>query len=314
MSNGTASGLGTATIIAARLKLLVRALARTWTYCALLTLAAAVPAGARVLAHATGAVGPAPTTMFVSCGVEPPVGVGDTCTAIVEPSSGSSTPTGTVTLALQPATGSVTSSDACTLVGFDPGGPSIGTGAGDGQTGPAPVYAAECLFGFKASAQGAYTITASYGGDATHQASSAQTTVEVTGPYLTRSAVSCAPSAGVAARKRTTCTVTVTDAAASDAIAPTGSVTVTASPSKGLSRSAGACTLATTAALIASACHVTFTPSAVGSYRITANYGGDTAHQPSAGHRTLKVAIGDADRGREKRDLDAGLPRPTDAA
>ncbi len=98
----------------------------------------------------------------------------------------------------------------------------------------------------------------------------------------TSTAVVCAPTS-VTVGSASTCTATVTDTASPGATTPSGSVSFTSSPTSGSFGSAGSCTLAATGTAGVASCQLSFTPSAAGSYTITGNYGGDSAHGASSG-------------------------------
>ena len=102
----------------------------------------------------------------------------------------------------------------------------------------------------------------------------------------TATSLSCAPtmlSAGAA----TACTATVSDTAASGLMTPTGNVSFVSSPSSGTFLSSSACQLTGTAATGVASCQVSFTPSAPGSYTVTASYGGDSLHHASQQSTTV---------------------------
>jgi YVTN family beta-propeller protein len=101
----------------------------------------------------------------------------------------------------------------------------------------------------------------------------------------TQTSVSCQLTTSLAGTM--TCTATVTDTA-SDPLTPTGSVAFTGSSVAGTS-SIGSCTLSSASASAAS-CTIQFTPTASGSFTVTATYGGNYFHLPSAGNQTLTCA------------------------
>ena len=217
-----------------------------------------------------GSPPPDPTSAGVSCApATVQAGSASTCTVTVTSVSGATVPTGTVSFAAGPATGSF-GTTSCAL-------------------GASGVATASCQVTFTPAAAGGYTITGSYGGDAEHPASSGAGSVTATAlppPPVdtTSSGVSCSPSS-VTAGSPANCTVTVTDTASSGALTPTGSVAFSAGPSTG-SFGSPSCTLGATGATTAS-CNVTFTPSAAGGYTVTTSYGGDSRHHPSSGLGSL---------------------------
>jgi hypothetical protein len=133
-------------------------------------------------------------------------------------------------------------------------------------------------------------VSAHYAGDEIHDPADAAATVTVfpqTDPTVT--AVACDP-ASVAVGSATSCTATVIDSSPVGASAPEGEVSF-ASDSPG-DFDADSCELQASAADSAS-CHVTYTPTAVGSgkHEIGADYGGDDAHIASSGSTTVSVGV-----------------------
>src|SRR5947208_912867 len=122
---------------------------------------------------------------------------------------------------------------------------------------------ASCSVTFTPNASGAHTITATYGGDATHDGSSGTTVVTAT-KHPTTTSVSCTP-ASVPVGSPTSCTATVTDTTPGVATTPTGTVSFTNS---GGTFSAASCTLSGTGS--SASCSVTFTPNASGAHTISA--------------------------------------------
>jgi len=119
------------------------------------------------------------------------------------------------------------------------------------------------------------------------------------GPSNTTTTVACTPSGSVAYGATKTCTVTVTDTAATSPTQPAGNVALTAS--KG-SLSAASCTLVGATAST-STCAVTFTGTAVGAGSVNASYPGDGGHTSSLGSTgvtvttaALSVAVNNASR------------------
>src|SRR4029453_15784308 len=129
-----------------------------------------------------------------------------------------------------------------------------------------------------------HTITASYGGDSIHLASSASQTVTVSKRSPSTS-VSCSPNP-VGAGAPATCTAPV---AAGGQPTPTGGVGFTSSK-PGVFRGS-VCELSGTGG--SASCSVTFTPpsdlGASGPYTtsITADYRGDSADSPTSGSETV---------------------------
>jgi hypothetical protein len=106
------------------------------------------------------------------------------------------------------------------------------------------------------------------------------------GADATSTSVSCTPSGSVAYGSTKTCTVTVTDTAATSPAQPTGSVSLTAVDG---TLSASSCTLAGATAST-STCSVTFTATTVGSGSVAATYAGDATHNASNGSTAVTVS------------------------
>ncbi|TMD56852.1 MAG: hypothetical protein E6I87_15125, partial [Chloroflexi bacterium] len=140
------------------------------------------------------------TRTSVSCTpTSVPVDAPTSCTATVSDIDvgTTSTPSGTVTFGSS-SSGSF-SSTTCTL----------------GASGT-------CSVTYTPAVVGEHVITASYGGDDTHAASSGMTSVTAT-PRTTMTIVTCAPTS-VPVNSPTTCTATVTDTATGSTSTPTGMV------------------------------------------------------------------------------------------
>jgi Ca2+-binding RTX toxin-like protein len=212
---------------------------------------------------------PDSTSTAVSCSPNSvAVGQPSTCTATVtdRASSGQSTPTGTVKFESSGA-GSF-SANQCTL-------------SGSGNS-------AHCSVTYTPSAAGtgSHTITAGYGGDPTHAASTGNETLTVQ-HRSTSTSVNCSPGT-VPLATPSICTATVTDTSAGTASTPTGTVSLASSGAGSFSGSP--CTLSETGSGVAG-CSVTYTPSATGSQTITADYGGDATHDSSSGSQRVTVIV-----------------------
>ena len=190
------------------------------------------------------------------------------CTATVEDTAteGAGVPAGNVGFAVEGA-GSLSDSGSCKLV----------KNAGS--------LTSSCAVDFTPSGTGSPKITATYGGEPTHEQSAKDATVSVVDP--TAAALACAP-VPVAINAATTCTVTVTDSAPAPS-APAGRVTFT-SDGQGAFANGAACTLAAAGAG-KSSCQVAYTPSASGSgtHTIAAAYAGEAGHP--AARATVAVAV-----------------------
>src|SRR5438552_1839482 len=195
---------------------------------------------------------------------------GTSCTSsvtatVADTTTPSSAPTGTVTFTLTPGTtGGTLSSPTCTL--------STTSGV------------TSCFVTFTGTTAGSGSVTASYGGDGTHNTSNspaATVTVTATGKDNTSTTVpnvSCNISLG-----SSSCTASVTATVAdttTPSSAPTGTVTFTLTAgTTGGSLSSPTCNLSTAAGV--TSCSVTFTGTTAGSGSVTAGYGGDATHNTS---------------------------------
>lgn len=200
-------------------------------------------------------VATASTTALSASATSIVVGTSVTLTATVTPASGTPTPTGTVT--------------------FKDGSTTLGTGTLNGSG--VATYAAASL------AEGAHTITASYGGDSRNLASASTSVAAiVTAASSTTTLTSSASSAVVGSSLTFTSTVT----GGSGGAAPTGTVTFkdgTTTLGTGTVNASGVATYATSAL-------------AAGSHSITASYGGDTNNAASVSSSvTVVVWPGPAD-------------------
>ena len=217
---------------------------------------------------------PDPTTTVLNCSPNPvAIGQATSCTAAVTDTvPGGTPPTGQVTFTSDTSGGSL-SSNSCTL---SPGG-TLGQ--------------ASCVVSYTPgqTGSGTQTITATYGGDGSHAASSGQAALTLT-LRTTTTALTCTPNT-VAIGQATSCTATVTDATPSPA-APTGQVTFTSDTSGG-SLSSSSCTLSPASTSGQSSCAVSYTPGQTGSgsQTITAAYGGDSSHTTSSGQAALTVTL-----------------------
>ena len=138
------------------------------------------------------------------------------------------------------------------------------------------------------SGAGTHSITTTYNGDATHNASTSSQAFALTVTLRTTSTtVSCNPTS-VVVNQTTTCTATVADSSSSEGITPTGSVGF-------VSNSTGvfvqpSCTLVATGTVGVVSCSVNYTPGATGSHVITASYLGDSSHHSSSSSVVVTVA------------------------
>jgi hypothetical protein len=194
------------------------------------------------------------------------VGQATSCTATVTDRTypGPTTPTGVVTFVTDTGGGSFSSS-SCTLS-------------------PASTAAqAACSFSYTPgeAGSGTQTVTASYGGDGIHAASSGQAAIAVT-LRVTSTVLACQQVNPVLSK----CTSTVSDTSPGSATAPSGTVSFTSSGPGVFS--ATQCTLSGSGTV--ASCTVYYaTPAGVPmtGQTITASHGGDSTHQSSTGSATL---------------------------
>jgi YVTN family beta-propeller protein len=194
------------------------------------------------------------------------VGQATSCTATVTDRTypGPTTPTGVVTFVTDTSGGSFSSS-SCTLS-------------------PASTAAqAACSFSYTPgeAGSGTQTVTASYGGDGIHAASSGQAAIAVT-LRVTSTVLACQQVNPVLSK----CTATVSDTSPGSATAPSGTVSFTSSGPGVFS--ATQCTLSGSGT-VASCTGYYATPAGVPmrGQTITASYGGDSTHQSSTGSAAL---------------------------
>jgi hypothetical protein len=133
---------------------------------------------------------------------------------------------------------------------------------------------------------GTHTITAGYGGDANHEDSSGDDGVTVS-KRTSATALACAPAAA-AIGNAVSCTATVGDSDTGTKGRPSGTVQFSSDGSGDLG-SSGACALPVSGA---TACSITYTPSAVGSgaHKLSAAYSGDAGTAASSGGATVAVS------------------------
>ena len=216
-----------------------------------------------------------PTSTAVTFCADDTVAVGQTATCyavVTDTTPGGTTPTGLVTFTSDTSGGSF-SSGSCTLS-------------------PVQTFAqAACSVTYTpGQSTGFQTITANYGGDGLHLASSGQAQLFVT-PHYTSTAVDCSPGT-VAVGQATSCTVTVQDNTFSSPTTPAGVVTFTSDTSGG-SFSSSSCTLSPASISGQAACSFSYTPGEAGSgtQTLTASYGGDGIHAGSSGQAVIAVTL-----------------------
>src|SRR5437773_911221 len=198
-----------------------------------------------------------------------PVGSPSSCTATVTDSTptSASAPSGTVSFSADVSSSAFAS---CTL-----GGAST-----DPLTG---AVSTSCAVSYTPTVVGPHTITASYGGDASHLGSSGAFVVTAL-KHETSTEVSCMP-AMVPVGSPSSCTATVTAIPTTTLFRSSGTVSFSAD----LASSAFAsCTLggASTDPLtgaVSTSCAVSYTSTVAGPHTITASYGGDASHLGSSG-------------------------------
>jgi IPT/TIG domain/Bacterial Ig-like domain (group 3) len=201
-----------------------------------------------------------PTSVFV--------GQASTCAATV--SSAGGVPSGTVSFASS-GSGSFGAAGTCMLAGS-------GTSAG-------------CSVSYTPAAvgSGTHTITARYAGDAAHAGSTGTTAVSVSLAVKRATSVAAACSPGtVAPGSSTSCTVTVADTAGGGPAPPGGVVDFVETGGAGVT-GGGSCVLSGSGG--SAHCSVTYTAgvSAIGTYTISAIYGGDGTYAGGAGLTSFAV-------------------------
>ncbi|OLE74499.1 hypothetical protein AUG19_08475 [archaeon 13_1_20CM_2_54_9] len=200
----------------------------------------------------SASAGPSPYATSTTLSCTPSIVVINQATSciatVTDTALGPTTPTGTVT--------------------FTPGGTCSLSGAGASAT---------CSVTITPAATGPLSISASYGGDASHATSSGATALTVN-KRATTTAVSCALGT-VVVNIQSSCTATVADTSPGAVITPTGSVGFSSSGTGTFS--APSCTLSGTGA--SASCSVNYTPTARngGTHTITGSHGGDASHNTS---------------------------------
>jgi len=206
-----------------------------------------------------------PSAVTLTCDTPVLAGQASLCTATVTDEGGGSgvAPTGSVTWSVTGGAGLGAAS--CVLAGT--GGVS------------------SCAVSYAPQVAGSATVTATYAGSPVHVSGAASATVlaDVRG---SETSVSCAPTT-VSSGAPTTCTATVGDAGGSGALGPEGSVAWTSVEAG--SFAAASCSLAGSGT--ERTCSVSYTPAESGSHTIRASYGGDAAHEGSAGTASI-TAVG----------------------
>jgi hypothetical protein len=197
------------------------------------------------------------------------VGQASTCAVTVSGSGG--VPSGTVSFA-SGGSGGFGTAGTCML-------------AGSGGSASCSV-----LYTPTAVGSGTHTITTRYAGDAMYAGSTGTTTVTVSLAVkrATSIAVACSPGM-VAPGSSTSCMVTVTDVAGGAPAPPSGVVNFVESGGPGVG-GGGSCVLSGTGG--SSSCAVTYTVggSAVGTYMISAVYGGDGTYAGGAALTSFAVS------------------------
>jgi YVTN family beta-propeller protein len=204
-----------------------------------------------------------PTSTAVFCSTNPvTIGQPTSCSAVVtDTAAGGTTPTGQATFTSDTSGGSFSSS-SCTL------SPTSTTAQATCSVSYTPGQVGS----------GSQTVTASYGGDGNHSASTGQAALIVS-LRVTTTVVTCQRVNPVIHM----CTATVTDTSAGSASVPTGTVSFA---STGPGRfSATQCTLSGSGT--SASCTVSYASLPRKAQTITASYGGDSIHQASTGSAAL---------------------------
>jgi hypothetical protein len=219
-------------------------------------------------ARTSVAVAPRAASTSLSCSPSSTLVLGSTtCTVTVTDTDAGApiTPTGNVSFA--PGKTGKLSPASCTL---------SGSGASAG-----------CQVSYTPTAvgNGQQSISASYAGDSAHAAGTAQTIVQVIRRSI--SAIVICQQSTLAVGQTTTCTATITDTAAGQAITPTGTVKFKGTKNDSFADSPCALTGSNGAAT----CQVSYMPLAVGTgqHTISATYKGDRYHQTGSGQ--IKVTV-----------------------
>jgi hypothetical protein len=150
---------------------------------------------------------------------------------------------------------------------------------------PSGAATSSCKISYTPETAGGHTISASYVASPASDASSGETSISVSGPHSTSTAVSCTPSS-LQVGAQTTCGATVIDTSA-NAVSPSGVVSVSASDGGAVSPSS--CTLKPSGGAAAT-CSVTYTPKAAGSPTVTATLQASPADSSSSGTTVLSVS------------------------
>ena len=186
------------------------------------------------------------------------------------------------------STCTVTVTDTDAPPAITPGGDVTWSTDGTGAFGPssctlAGASVATCSVTYTPGDVGTAGITAAYGGDDRHNASSGGGTVR-SALRLTTTSVDCNASSLVGSTA--SCTATVTDTSSASPTTPGGTVQWSSNASGTFS--GAECTLTGSGAT--ATCSVTYVPSGAGNHTVTADYAGDTDHGPSSGTDLIAVA------------------------
>src|SRR5206468_252226 len=148
---------------------------------------------------------------------------------------------------------------------------TLGGASTDPLTG---AVSTSCAVSYTPTVVGPHTITASYGGDASHLGSSGAFVVTAL-KHETSTEVSCMP-AMVPVGSPSSCTATVTDSTPTSASAPSGTVSFRSEEhtSELQTRSVVVCSLQLLTKTVSTSCAVSYIPTVVGPHTITASYGG----------------------------------------
>ncbi len=218
--------------------------------------ALALPAAAHAAADTT-------TTGVTCTPASPATATAVSCLVTVTDtaSSGADSPSGTVAVSAVEQVGGGIDAGQCTLAANADG------------------VSASCTVPVTPTEGGPDNVSAQYHGDGVNWgASNGTTTIDALDP--TTLGLSCSP-ATVVVGDGAQCVATVTDTTGDADI--TGTVSFTVSPSSGGAFSQpGACAMQVVGTGATGSCPINFTPSAAGTYAISASYAGDNAHQGSS--------------------------------
>ncbi|OLD05211.1 MAG: hypothetical protein AUJ07_01970 [Crenarchaeota archaeon 13_1_40CM_3_53_5] len=186
----------------------------------------------------------------------------------------------------QPTTCTATVTDTAASGATPPTGMIVFSPSGNCALANATSNSAGCSVSIAPATLGTMMVTASYGGDSSHRASSDSTSVAVS-KRATSTVVNCSPNP-VTNNVSASCSATVSDIDVSTAVTPTGTVGFVSNSTGTFN--ASSCTLVATASVGIASCSVSYKPSVTGHHGITGTFAGDSNHNGSRGSATETVA------------------------